>query len=98
MRPQALLSVAAVIFSIGFFSSSVEAACVCRCVNGEVRAICSSTLDLPPICSPQLCPLVPPSLPPLEPLKLPPLGTTECRMVQVLNPRTNQYEWQRVCR
>jgi hypothetical protein len=28
---------------------------------------------------------------------IPPIGTSSCAPVQVLNPRTNQYEWRRVC-
>lgn len=75
-----------------------QAACVCRCVNGEVRALCSSSLDLEPICSPELCPLVPPSIEPLRAPTLPPLGTDNCSQKQVLNPITAQYEWRTVCR
>lgn len=85
------------LFLIGLSDVAV-ADCVCRCVNGEVKALCSSSIDLQPICSPTLCPLVPPSIAPLPSPQLPPLGTSACRQVQVLNPRTNQYEWQRVCR
>jgi hypothetical protein len=29
--------------------------------------------------------------------QLPPLGTQNCWQQQVLNPYTNQYQWQRVC-
>jgi len=28
---------------------------------------------------------------------IPPRGTTTCRQEQVLNSRTNQYEWRQVC-
>jgi len=80
------------------FSASSHAGCVCRCVNGEVRALCSSTLDLEPICPPQICPIVPPSIEPIQAPTLPPLGTDSCRQVQVLNPSTGQYEWRSVCR
>lgn len=79
-------------------SFGATAACQCRCVNGEVRPLCASSIDLPPICSPSICPLVPPSLAPLPQPSLPPLGTTVCRQVQVLNPVTGRYEWQRVCK
>ena len=81
-----------------FGSTGAHAECVCRCVDGEVRQLCQSTMDLPALCAPQLCPLVPPSIPPIKALTLPPLGTSECRQVQVFNLRTGQYEWQRVCR
>jgi hypothetical protein len=80
------------------FPSATFAGCVCRCVNGEVRALCSSTLDLEPICSPQICPIVPPSIQPIQAPTLPPLGTQSCSQQQVLNPRTGQYEWRSVCR
>lgn len=79
------------------WSANASAACVCRCVDGEVRPICSSSLDLPPICPLQMCPLVPPSLAPLQMPSLPPLGTQNCRQVQALDPRTNQYRWREVC-
>jgi hypothetical protein len=78
-------------------AGAAHADCVCRCVDGQVRALCSSTLDLQPICAPQLCPIVPPALAPLPSLQLPPLGTTSCRQVQVLNPLTQRYEFRRVC-
>jgi len=83
---------------LGFsFSGAANAGCVCRCVNGEVRPLCSSSMDLPPICSPSICPITPPSIAPITAPSLPPLGTTNCTQQQVLNPRTNQYEWKKVC-
>ena len=83
---------------LSFSMSSANAACECRCVNGQVKALCTSTLDIPPICAPQICPIVPPSIQPIPKPDLPPLGTTSCREVQVFNPSTGRYEWQRVCR
>jgi hypothetical protein len=44
-----------------------------------------------------LCPLTPPTVAPIPKPTIPPLGTTSCRQVQVLNPRTNQHEWRQVC-
>jgi len=79
------------------FIESVEARCVCKCVNGNVRAICSSTLDLKPLCSPTLCPMMTPKLKPLQPLTLAPLGTTRCELKQVYNSWTGQYEWKNLC-
>ena len=78
--------------------NAAEARCVCRCVNGNMQPLCSSTLDIPPICPPTVCQIRTPSLAPLPSLKLPPLGTTSCRQAQVLNPYTGRYEWKRVCR
>lgn len=74
-----------------------HASCVCRCVGGKMRALCSSTIDIPPLCPPMVCPLPPLSLAPLSPQRLPPLGTTQCTRQQVLNPSTHQYEWHSVC-
>ena len=75
-----------------------EASCVCRCVNGEMRALCSSSLDIAPICPPTICPITPPSIAPIQTPRVPPVGTTACRQVQVFNQRTGQYEWREVCR
>jgi len=79
-------------------STSANAACVCRCVNGEVRALCSSSIDLPPICPPTVCPITPPSVAPIQAPRIPPIGTTVCRQAQVVNPHTGRYEWREVCR
>ena len=88
-------------FCLSFLFISVgtlaKASCVCTCVNGEVTALCSSTLDIAPICAPRICPLTPPSIAPIQSPKLNPLGTTSCRQMQVLNPYTFRYEWKRVC-
>lgn len=78
-------------------SHEASAACRCACVNGEVVPLCSSSLDIPPICPPRICPIVPPAIEPIQPPRIPPLGTDQCRMAQVLNPRTGRYEWREVC-
>ena len=71
--------------------------CLCRCVNGEMTPICSSSIDLPPICPPTVCPIVPPSVQPINPPVVPPIGTSQCQNKQVLNQRTGQYEWRVIC-
>lgn len=81
-----------------FLATSAQGQCVCRCVNGEMRPLCTSAIDLPPICPPTVCPLTPPSIAPIQPPTLPPLGTTSCSQQQVYNPRTGQYEWRSICR
>ena len=80
------------------FPLTVEAACVCRCVTGEMRALCQSSIDIEPICPPTVCPIVPPSITPIQTPRVPPVGTTQCRQVQVFNGFTNRYEWREVCR
>ena len=72
------------------------AACVCRCVNGEMQPLCSSSIDLPPICPPTVCPIAMPSVAPLNPPTVPPIGTTSCRQAQVCNT-FGQCRWQQVC-
>ena len=74
-----------------------RAACVCRCVDGEMQPLCESSIDLPPICPMTVCALVPPSLTPMQPIGIPPLGTSQCSQRQVFNPAARRYEWQSVC-
>lgn len=76
---------------------AASAACVCRCVGGEMQPICSSSIDLPPICPPTVCGIVPPSVAPLQAPTIPPIGTSQCRQRQVMNPYTRQYEWHSIC-
>jgi hypothetical protein len=76
-------------------ANSAQAACVCRCVDGQMQPICSSTLDIAPMCM-GICGAPPPSIAPIAPLGLPPLGTTDCRMAQVCSPFAG-CRWQRVC-
>ena len=85
---------------IGFgvvLSDAAPAACICRCVNGQVVPLCESAIEVPPVCSPLGCPLVPPSIAPLQPPTLPPLGTKTCKQEQVYNKHTQQYEWKEIC-
>lgn len=79
-------------------STSAHAQCVCRCVNGTVKPLCRSVLDMPAICAPQICPMVPPSIQPIQTIRVPPIGTTSCRLMQVYQPHVNRYEWVQVCR
>jgi len=80
------------------FSTLSYGNCVCRCVNGEMTPLCSSSIDLPPICPPTICPIVPPSVQPINPPVVPPIGTSRCEYQQVINPRTGYYEWRNICR
>ena len=88
----------AVALTLSLASQLASAACVCRCVGGEVKALCQSSIDLPPICAPQVCPIVPPAVAPIPAPRVPPIGTSSCKEVQVLNPVTNRYEWRSVCK
>jgi hypothetical protein len=77
--------------------SNANAACQCVCINGEVRAVCSSTLDIEPICSPRVCPITPPSVEPIQRPRVPPIGTSRCVQKQIYNEYTRRYEWREVC-
>jgi len=90
-----------ILFALMFgsvFSGQVQAVCVCRCVDGEMQPLCSSSsIDLPPICPMTACPMAPPSVAPIRPMQITPLGASQCSQQQVMNPATRQYEWRRVC-
>lgn len=81
----------------GLVALTVRAECECRCIGGQNRPICSSTMEMPPICPPTICPIEPPAVQPLMAPQLPPLGTSSCQTRQVWNPYARQYQWQRIC-
>lgn len=82
---------------LGMLWTEANASCTCQCVNGEMRPLCSSAMDLPPICPLVICPMAPLSLEPISPLTLPPIGTSHCRQAQVCD-RYGNCRWQQVCR
>jgi hypothetical protein len=86
----------AVIFGLAL-TAQAEASCQCRCVDGEMQPLCSSSIDIPPICPATVCMLPPASIAPIQPARIPPLGTSQCSQRQVLNPATHQYEWRSIC-
>jgi hypothetical protein len=77
--------------------TATNASCICQCVNGEMQPLCSSSIDLPPICPPTVCSIAPPTVAPINPPTLPPLGTSECHQAQVCDQFGN-CQWQQVCR
>ena len=99
MRGLTTSAVFAAVLGLGLFAPALaEAGCVCRCVDGEQRPICSSAIEVPPICPPRVCPIVPPPVAPITPPTVPPVGTVECHEAQVLNPVTGEYQFKRICR
>jgi hypothetical protein len=74
-----------------------QAACVCRCVDGEMQPLCDSSIDLPLICPATVCAIPPVSIKPIQPPAIPPLGTSQCTPRQVANPNTGRYEWRSLC-
>lgn len=87
-------SVAALVFA---FPMAAFAECQCMCVNGSVQAMCSSAIEVRPICAPRICPITSPSVQPIEAPRVPPIGATSCHQEQVLNEYTQRYEWHEVC-
>jgi hypothetical protein len=83
-------------FSLLLLSTAAHAECECACVNGNMQAICSSGIDLPPICPLTICPLVPPSIAPIATPMIPPIGTQFCHPEQVYV--NHHYEWRTICR
>jgi len=79
------------------FVSSLSASCRCACIEGEVRAVCSSSLDIEPICVLRICPITSPSIAPIQTPRVPPIGTSNCIQKQIYNENTGMYEWQEVC-
>jgi hypothetical protein len=77
-------------------SARAEASCTCQCVDGEMQPLCSSSIDIPPICPPRICPIDGPSIAPINPPTIPPLGTSSCRQARICDPYGN-CRWQQVC-
>ena len=86
----------AFLLALSQFASPAFASCECRCIDGESQAVCTSSLEVPPICSSQSCPVVP-SMTPVGPLN-PPVGSGLCDTVQVFNRRTGHYDTKQLCR
>ena len=60
-----------VVFTAVSAGAQKTSSCRCTCVNGEVKALCSSSIDVPPICAPRVCPIVTPSVKPVAPPRVP---------------------------
>jgi hypothetical protein len=73
-----------------------DAACTCKCVDGQMQALCESGIDIRPICPPRICPIAGPSIAPINPPTIPPLGTSSCRQARICDPFGN-CRWQQVC-
>lgn len=80
-----------------FASNIAVADCSCVCMRGEVQAVCSSTLEIRPICAPRICPITPPSVEPIQQPRVPPIGTSNCTQQQVYNEYSHMYEWKEIC-
>src|SRR4051794_14630090 len=67
-------------------SARAEASCRCQGVDGEMQPLCSSPIDIPPICPPRICPIAGPSIAPINPPTIPPIGTSSCRQARICDP------------
>jgi hypothetical protein len=93
------IMMSAVLVAISLACAGEAAAeCVCRCIDGELGAICLGSTVVPPVCAPRVYPTAPQFTPPHIAQTAPPAGTTQCRMAQVLNAQTGRYEWMELCR
>jgi hypothetical protein len=96
LRLHRVAAIAALVTTATFGITVANAACQCVCMNGNVEAVCSSSLDITPICAPRICPIVPPAIRPIDPPLVPPIGALQCRSQQVWNGE--KYEWVAICR
>ncbi len=92
------MRVFAVLAAVLLWSGTSFAQCACRCVDGEMQAICTNAWEAQPVCPPTVCPIAPPAVAPTLTPAVPPPGMSQCQPRQVLNPKTGAYDWQTVCR
>lgn len=86
------------LLALGLFTTCAALAdCQCVCMNGEVQAICSNSIDMQPICAPRVCPITPPSIEPIQSPRVPPIGTSNCSEQQVYNEYSHNYVWKEIC-
>ena len=78
-------------------ASITSKSCSCQCVNGEMAALCRSSVDVPPICV-GVCPVSAPLPRPPQTSRPPLPGTSSCRQEQVYNYALRNYQWRQVCR
>ncbi len=92
-----MIKLLGVLIAGAFIAPSAGASCQCVCMDGAVQAVCSSSLDIEPICAPRICPIVPPSIKPIQRPRIPPIGARKCVQKRIYNERTRRYDWQEVC-
>ena len=86
------------VIAVSGYAKNVQANCECVCMNGQNQPVCDSSIEIRPICPPQICPIEPPSIPPIQQPTIPPVGTQSCQQEQVYNENSGQYEWRTICR
>lgn len=92
--------VAVIVAASGVLATAApaDAACVCRCVDGKAKAVCSSGTDIAPLCNTTNCPLSIPKRSPTDVSKPKPPVKPGCQVKEVYDPKTGKYEWGQLCR
>jgi hypothetical protein len=72
-----------------------NADCLCVCVNGTVRPICTSPLDFKPLCTPAACPIGPTGPDGFTPIQV--RDEPRCYMQSDYDPATARIVWHQVC-
>jgi hypothetical protein len=88
-----------VVAALLLFAPEAFARCDCRCVDGHAQAACTSSFDVPPVCS-QYCPQQQPMTPigPIDSQVDNGNTTGLCETVMTMNPRTGRYQPRQLCR
>ena len=94
---RAALCVAATLVALPSLSGAAGASCVCRCLNGKAQPVCSSSTDIPPLCSATTCPMSTPRVSPQDAQQPKPAVKPGCTIRQVYNPQTGRHEWGQIC-
>ncbi len=78
-----------------FVAGSAQAICSCSCVEGRPKAVCTTSLEKPPICPARVCnanaAVEKPNTPAMP-------GASNCTIEQKLNPVTHAIEREKVCK
>lgn len=89
----ALTLMVALVLSTG----RAHASCSCECINGRQVPVCSTFIEIRPICPITMCPIPPVSIQPGPVIQVPPVGGHRCYQAQVFDRYFNQYVWRQVC-
>ncbi len=92
-----MMKLLGIISVLALSAGTADAGCTCQCVNGQMRPLCDSSMEIPPICPPTICPIMSPSIAPINPPTIPPIGTSQCQQAQVCDSFGN-CRWQQICR
>lgn len=81
-------------------AGSAYGRCDCTCIDGQMVPACTSSLEVPPLCTQQYC-SVQPSISPIGPIDSQvdnPVSKGVCETVLTTNPRTGRLQPRQVCR